>query len=295
MIDPAQLNYEPDEALPDNSGSLLYREQNDSFLYQTNPFYGSRDEKQRSFTYSVKSYIKAAQKAVNEVMESGVKPLWFAVIRVDDLLTAEQHNAQWRDKISRRLRSKGVVALFTRELIKEGIGKLHYNFLVVSPQDGNEVARLLRWAFEGTTINLDIQRCGKKRKDRLFLLNYIFKARVQGRLKKGPLDKKGEYTSDRYSWVRVLFKRYSPLDKWGKIGKFFPDRKAAKQRVKDNNAAYHSQLEREEILLDQSTIDERKQARELATFGEVVNVSAREILLDLVKTRLNEQGNQEHP
>ena len=118
---------------------------------------------------------------------------------------------------------------------------------------------------------------------------------MQGRLKKGPLDKKGEYTSDRYSWVRVLFKRYSPLDKWGKIGKFFPDRKAAKQRVKDNNAAYNSQLEREEILLDQSTIDERKQARELATFGEVVNVSASEILFDLVKTRLNEQGNQEHP
>jgi hypothetical protein len=295
VIDPAQLDHEFDEALPDNSGSLLYREQNDSLLYQTNPFYGSRDERQKSFTYSVKSYIKAAQKAVNEVMESGVKPLWFAVVRVDDLLTAQQHNDQWKNKISRRLRSKGVVALFTREVTKVGIGKLHYNFLVVSPQDGDEAERLLRWAFEGTTINFDIQRCGKTRKDLLYLLNYIFKAKVQGKIEEGPLDKIGEHTSDKYSWVRVLFNRYSPLHKWRTIGKFFPDRKAAKQRVKEHTVAYHSQLEREEILLDQSTIDERKQARELAPYGEVVNVSAREILLDLVKTRLNEQGNQEHP
>jgi len=268
---------------------LLLYVQDDGNLYQTEPHFGSKDQ-EGSFTNSISSYIKQASRCVSECLESQVKPRVYVVVRIDDILTAQDHNQKWK-RISRRLRESKIVCLWVRECTRQN--KLHYNFLVSSNQSETEIDHAIRYAFEGMRINLGLKPCGDSFEDRKRLFNYVFKARVECIMWEGP--RKGEPTSDLYAKKRVLFKKNSPLRKHGCIGQFYGDRKSLKEKLRRKAKENSTKRNEERFLLEQATIQEQAQAKYEFQIWQTVPSwnkkgwrNANQILLSLVQSRLNE-------
>lgn len=261
---------------------VLYEDDDINQLYQRCPSLGTEDH-YPSFTNSICSYIKQAKNCIDEILESKAKPKWYAVVRIDDILTAQDHNQHWK-LIARRLRQKKVVALWTREATKAN--RLHYNFLISYPTSETEMEDAIRFAFGGMKINLKAKRIDQKKiLDYVF---YVFKGKRKGKIKKGPKDKVGEWSSDMYQYDRLLFKKHSPLRKHDCIGQFYGDRKAVRVRVKTNRKANAERRNEDGYLLDCATKEEIQQAQFLFEYyGRYVGwKKADGILLELVKTRM---------
>lgn len=289
-FDDALANFSPEE-IEDlfGVGYLLYSQDDGTLgtLFQNEPHFG-REDQSPNFTNSIHSYWKRARQCVSECIESGAKPSWYAVVRIDDILTAQEHNRNWT-KVARRLRERKLVCLWVRECTKEN--KLHYNFLISNKQDKTDIEDTLRYAFEGMSFIVWSRPCGEVFQDRKCLFNYVFKAKVGCKVRDG--SNKGEYVSDIYASKRVLFKKNSPLRKHSCIGQFYGgDRKAVKERLKGKAKEYADRRNEEQFIIEQATRAEQEQAEILYGYGQFVGwKTADQILLSLVETRIGGSGN----
>src|ERR1035438_6632207 len=78
--------------------------------------------KYRSFTLNIESYIDAAEKEVQLLTRNpNAKHYWLAgTLSFESPLFYKQHKKQW-DKVARRIRDKGVILYWVREITTKWI------------------------------------------------------------------------------------------------------------------------------------------------------------------------------
>lgn len=254
---------------PQKTKAVVTSEHNGNWLYQINPYLGTKDDKP-SFTFSLHSHHKASRNLANEIIENHKhNPVrWYAVVRVDDMFNGEQHKALGT-KVSNRLRKKGIKALFIREVTETN--HLEHNCLICNQWTKEQVKEALTGAFRDAKTNTKI----KPVTNIVDLANYVTKSSVKG-------EHNGKWTADKYKDKRRLFTRHCGLDKHASINNFWHDRKSIKAKTKGNRKKHFDKEERTRALIEDATIEEKEQATHLARLtGEKLKT----ILANMVNNR----------
>jgi hypothetical protein len=242
-------------------------------IHQSHSATGSREDKP-SFTYSINSYLKAADTLARCLIINAKSTAygWLATLNIQENLTADGHKRIWA-KISRRL--KGIEAFWLREV--NWADNLHYHLIITGEHQEEELADTLRASVEGIKASVHAAPI----KSVVAWCRYIVKARVAG------VDNWGEWSSDKHHGKRVLFARYCGLSKHGTIGKFWatPLAELKQQVVREKQAYMACEGERrrvEDTLRATATPQERERAFHL---HQLLGVATKDILLMEVRMR----------
>ena len=195
---------------------LLFKNERNDNLYQLSPYLGDPKTAKPSFTNSVASYTKSAYKISQRLIKNAeqVAYHWYAVLRIDEDWTPNEHRSKWK-QVQRRLKHHGVVSFYCREVSKSN--HIHYNLIIASNQTKIELTNIIKQAIIGIQTIVSIQPVDAKRIKGL--CNYVMKARVKGK------DDIGKPTLDIYASKRVLFGT-------DKLTKARDDRKVLEQPAK---------------------------------------------------------------
>jgi hypothetical protein len=141
---------------------------------------------------------------------SGRHYRWFVTIYVREVMQPKDAATLWA-KVCRKLREKGVVALWVREPTKKN--KVHYHLIVSSQQSKEDLIAAIESAMPDRQA-IDWHKNIKPVDYRWWLAYYITKAKIRGKFK-------GNIVPDKYATKRLLFKSGTGLDKHGTIGNFW--------------------------------------------------------------------------
>ena len=206
---------------------LLFKNERNDNLYQLSPYLGDPKTAKPSFTNSVASYTKSAYKISQRLIKNAEQVVyrWYAVLRIDEDLTPNEHRSKWK-QVQRRLKNNGIDAFYSRDPIRAS-SHIHYDIIVSSNQTKIELTNIIKQATIGIQTIVSIQPVyGVKG-----LCNYVMKARVKGK------DEFGKPTLDIYASKRLLFHADISLPKHGTIGKFWSNLPKIKQEVKQEQTA----------------------------------------------------------
>lgn len=181
----------------------------------------------KSWTDTVEGYVNEARKLTTCIRHNrklmGRPYTWLVTIYIWPLLSPAEITALWT-AACRKLRAKGIVALWVREPTKSN--KCHYHLLVSSPIDKSSLIAAIEQALpQRKTIGW--HKRVQQVDDEWWLARYLTKAKVSCRVN-------GVHVEDKYARKRLLFQPGLNMKKYGTIGKFWvTSKKAIWQTVRD--------------------------------------------------------------
>jgi hypothetical protein len=211
-------------------------------LYQENPRFASpkitrfgRVHVPKSYTQSIESFTTAGEAIVQSIAINrelrGQPYTWEAEINFERVLRAEEVAPFW-NKVCRKLRKQGVVALWVVEVRPKNL--IHYHLLVASEHSEQALRRIFTEALpEDVPHRVHVNPLD----DYLNFARYIFKVKVPGL-------KKGELCADINATNRLLFKPKLPFHKHGTIGPFWAaPKKAIEEERRSRGKKFNEEME----------------------------------------------------
>jgi hypothetical protein len=219
---------------------MKYSSDDDGKIYQQKPTYSKSSQfKPKGWTDTVLGYINEAKRLTLCILSNRDlmgRPYTSAVhINVSEELSPEQHADLWATAC-RKLRRKGVVALWVREPNKAN--RVHYHLLVKNAISKKALEQAIEEAMPDRK-QVKWRKRVEAIKNEWYYAHYISKAKVAGHVK-------GKRVDDLYSKKRLLFKANLDMKKYGTIGDFWERGKTKKtlwQQIKDRERRIGEGLE----------------------------------------------------
>lgn len=213
-------------------------------LYQKKPLF-SRESiyPAKSWTETVEGYINNAKELTQCILRNRRlmrRPYsWLVTINFEDELEAAEVAALWT-KVARKLREKGVVALWVREPSRTN--RVHHHLLLRNSIDRKGLERVV----EASMPPREVVRWHKNLKSLStgwWVAFYLTKAKVSGVVR-------GRFLADRYAGKRLLFRPNIKLQKYGTIGAFWAKpKKNLWKEIADGERRIKEAIVRPEIRL----------------------------------------------
>ena len=203
---------------------MIYNSADDGKIYQTNPVYSKPSQfKPKGWTNTTCGYIREAKQwalCVLRNRDQMQRPYsWVFHLNLNEEIPFNEISPMWQ-KVSRKLKSKGIVALWVREANR--LNKLHYHILVKNEISKDDLKNAIEFAMPPRSVVKWRKRVEPIR-FRNWLCFYIFKAKVAGE------NDNGVFVKDKYRAKRLLFKPKMPFKKVGTIGDFWEHGKSKKK------------------------------------------------------------------
>jgi len=184
-------------------------------LFQENPIFSKPSiYRAKGWTETVEGYVnEAKQLAVcllrnRRLMQTSYT--WFLTINFECVLPPAEIKRAWTE-ICRKLRAKGIVALWVREVSRTN--RVHHHLLLRTPISRTALERVVAECLPDQEA-LPTHSKLLVVNDEWRLVHYLAKAKITGYVQGEPVD-------DYYAEKRLLFKPNLGLKKFGTLGSFW--------------------------------------------------------------------------
>jgi hypothetical protein len=193
----------------------MYSSAKDDSLYQKNPLPSKPSNfKLKSWTETVQGYINEANQLTCCILRNRrlmKRPYtWHLTVNIEVKMPPKDITGLWA-KVCRKLKAKGIEALWVREPTRSG--KVHYHLLLKNSIGKTALERTLKECMPPRK-EVGWHKRIQPVKDDWQLAHYITKAKIVGYVK-------GQSVADYYQRKRLLFKAKLKIKKFGTIGSFW--------------------------------------------------------------------------
>jgi len=198
-----------------------YCSDDDGKLFQTNPTYHKPSQyPAKGWTETVEGYINEAKQwamCINRNRKLMKRPYtWVVHLNLNEEVSPEYVAPMW-NKVTRKLKRKGVVCLWVREVNR--LNKIHYHIIVKNRISSDDLKSAIEDSMPPRSEVVWRKRV-EEIKSQWHLAYYVVKAKIRGTTKAGKVVK------DLYRRKRLLFKPHLGFRKAGTIGKFWEQGKS---------------------------------------------------------------------
>jgi hypothetical protein len=208
-----------------------YCSADDNNLFQANPTFRKPSQfKAKGWTDTVEGYLNEAKQwamCINRNRALMKRPYTWAVhLNLNEEVAPDYVASMW-NKVKRKLKDRGIVCLWVREVNR--LNKIHYHLIVKNHISETALKHAIEHAMPPRS-EVKWRKRVEPIKSQWHLAHYVVKAKIAGE------SKTGKFVKDLYRSKRLLFRPHLGFRKAGTIGEFWEQGKNKTKIWKDIQA-----------------------------------------------------------